>query len=360
MYEKMDALILSPDDTPREQIAYRLNKWDGEHSEHQACLENNCNTFKDGSLNFSPEVDIWIKRRDIYKQLVTINDRRRRGIQVDTGNFMRACENNQIKEPFSLTSDEITTCIAACERRLVELKPVAPLLRTEQIRNCLGEARRNGDKCRERCIRQIMANELSHKHWGGVRQSTKVQSRGALTAVKIRQGDEDLLFNTQAGVEQQGARKLMDRFKLGRTAPISAGQLFDDIGYLGDTTSIQAILEGTYEFPPEMDPHTRLLCEEAHRIFTLKTTDEISNFATEDYQSFGPTPMNSYNPAIPIFTSVTTRQLLATGISPLCRRRNCHWRPKLVFLLIGGVRLSLYCWRRNLATSTLTRCGLSA
>jgi hypothetical protein len=88
-------------------------------------------------------------------------------------------------------------------------------------------------------------------------------------------------------VEQQVARKLTDRFKLGRTAPISSSQLFDDIRYLGDTTSTCAILEGTYEFPPEMDPHTRLLCEEAYRIFTLKTTDEISNFVTtEDYQFF--------------------------------------------------------------------------
>lgn len=36
-----------------------------------------------------------------------------------------------------------------------------------------------------------------------------------------------------------------------------------------------------------MDPHTRFLCEEAHHIFILKTTDEISNFVTmEDYQFF--------------------------------------------------------------------------
>lgn len=149
------------------------------------------------------------------KQLESINDRRRRGVRVNTGNFMRACENNQIKEPFSLTSDEITTCIAACEQWLVELKPVAPLLRTEHMRNCLGEARRNGDKRRECRIRQIMANERSRKRWGGVRQSTKVRSGGAPIAIKIKQGDEDLLFDTQAGVEQQAARKLTDRFKLG-------------------------------------------------------------------------------------------------------------------------------------------------
>jgi hypothetical protein len=88
-------------------------------------------------------------------------------------------------------------------------------------------------------------------------------------------------------VEEQAARRLTDRFKLARDAPISQGKLFDDIGYLGDTTSTKAILEGTYEFPPEMDPHTRLLLEEAHRAFSLKSTEEISNFvSTEDFQYF--------------------------------------------------------------------------
>jgi hypothetical protein len=126
-------------------------------------------------------------------------------------------------------------------------------------------------------------------------------------AIKIKQGDENLLFETQAGVEQQVARKLTDRFKLGRTAPISSGQLFDDISYLGDTTSTRAILEGTYEFLPETNPHTRFLCEEAHRIFILKTTEEISNLVTtEDYQFFwSHADEFIQSAAIRIFTSVT-------------------------------------------------------
>jgi hypothetical protein len=36
-----------------------------------------------------------------------------------------------------------------------------------------------------------------------------------------------------------------------------------------------------------MDQHTRLLLEEAHRVFSLKSTEEISNFvSTEDFQYF--------------------------------------------------------------------------
>ena len=54
-----------------------------------------------------------------------------------------------------------------------------------------------------------------------------------------------------------------------------------------ETRPVPAILEGTYEYPPEMDDHTRLLCEEAHRIFSVKSTEEISNYVdSDDFQYF--------------------------------------------------------------------------
>jgi hypothetical protein len=81
--------------------------------------------------------------------------------------------------------------------------------------------------------------------------------------------------------------KLSNRFKLARDAPISKGQLFDDIGYLGDTACTKAILEGTYKFPPDMCPHTRLLCELAHEVFTQKSVEDIATFVqTSIYQYF--------------------------------------------------------------------------
>ena len=201
---------------------------------------------------------MWIKRKNLYTQLQSILDHRSRGVRVNRSNFLRACENNQITDPFALSWEEAETCIVACER-IAELHPVAPLLRDEHLRNCLGDARRNGNRPRQRFICQIMAGERSRRRWNVVKKSTKLQSGGAPTAIKIKQGEVDLLFDTWEGVEEQAARKLTDRFKLGRDAPISSGELFDDIGYLGDTTLTRAILEGSYEYPPEMCPHTWLL-----------------------------------------------------------------------------------------------------
>lgn len=287
MYEKMDALLTRPPETPREDLARSMNKWDSQHIEHQACAENNCNSFFDGTVEFSPEVNVWFKRKNIYTQLQSILRRRSQGKRANTSNFLRSCQHNGIVDPFSLSIEDAAVCIAACESRIKELTPIAPALRNEHMMACMSAARERGNRAHANRIRVSMNNERSRKRWSGVRRSTKPRSGGAPTAIKIKTDEEDLLFDTQSGVEQQASRKLTDRFKLARGAPISSGQLFDDVGYLGDSTSTRAILEGTYEFPPEMDPHTRMICEEAHRIFILKSTEEVCNFVTtDDYQFF--------------------------------------------------------------------------
>ncbi len=123
-------------------------------------------------------------------------------------------------------------------------------------------------------IRQIIRNEKLRKRWGGVKRATTPRRGGAPTSIRVQSDSGDQQFDTREEVEEQASRRLTSRFKLARDALICDQQLFDDFGYLGDTATTRAILEGTYEYPPEMDWHTRLLCEEAHRIFSLKSTEE--------------------------------------------------------------------------------------
>ena len=54
------------------------------------------------------------------------------------------------------------------------------------------------------------------------------------------------------------ADHLSDRFQLAYSAPCYRGQLFNDLGFMGDTKCAQQILKGTYEYPPD----TRHLEEE--------------------------------------------------------------------------------------------------
>ena len=80
---------------------------------------------------------------------------------------------------------------------------------------------------------------------------------------------------------------LSERFVTSQHAPLSSGQLLDDIGYLGATPAVKEILEGTYAYPPEMNHHTRLLLEEAACLFAKTAGDMISIFVTtKDFQDW--------------------------------------------------------------------------
>ena len=291
MFEKMESMILASEQPGycADDLAARMNSFDMEHTQQQYAAENQCNYFKNDFLEFSPEVNLWKRRKELYDQLLSINARKAAGKRVPTSHFVRSCRNNGIDAPFSLSTAEVEARLVACNQRLLDLRPVAPQLRTSHLRTCLSNAQAKGNERAVRRIKQIMRDERGRKRWKGVRRATTARRGGAPTAIRMQtpDGQPDAFYDSRAEVESNAARRLTDRFKLARDAPICEGPVFDDIGYLGNTRATRAILEGTYDFPPEMDTHTRLLLEEAHKVFSTKTAEEISTFVSvEDFQYF--------------------------------------------------------------------------
>ena len=77
---------------------------------------------------------------------------------------------------------------------------------------------------------------------------------------------------------------LSERFHLAFPAPCFKGRLFDDLGFIGDEHVVQQILEGTYDYPPDVDPATRLLFEEASRTYLALSREEVATYVTaEDF-----------------------------------------------------------------------------
>ena len=94
-------------------------------------------------------------------------------------------------------------------------------------------------------------------------------------------------FSTKSDVFYRVSKTLAKRFTLAFSAPSMSGELYDDIGFLGDTLAAQQILEGTYTFPADCDPATRLLLEEAARTYAFMSTEEIATYVTvEDFQYY--------------------------------------------------------------------------
>ncbi len=80
---------------------------------------------------------------------------------------------------------------------------------------------------------------------------------------------------------------LVEQFKSGLVAGCHRGTFFEDVGHLTDGPVVQQVLKGTYEYPPDLNPATRLLFEEAAAIYTTLSPTEIANHVTpEDFQQF--------------------------------------------------------------------------
>eukprot|EP00956_Cyclotella_meneghiniana_P035904 scaffold119318_cov42-Cyclotella_meneghiniana.AAC.1 len=109
MYSKMKSLQDNVGTVSPRQMSIAMNKWDRENAEHKLSSEEHCNQFKNDYIEFSPQTNLWIKRRDLYKQL-----RLELGKDVNVTHFARSCAVADIQEPFSLTDKEIGHRIEAC------------------------------------------------------------------------------------------------------------------------------------------------------------------------------------------------------------------------------------------------------
>ncbi len=80
---------------------------------------------------------------------------------------------------------------------------------------------------------------------------------------------------------------LSERFCLAYSKPCYQGQLFDDLGFMGDTECSQQILEGTYEYPPDTNIWTKKILQEAHHTFSRMFGTKIATtISTTDFQQY--------------------------------------------------------------------------
>ena len=81
---------------------------------------------------------------------------------------------------------------------------------------------------------------------------------------------------------------LSQQFRLPHSAPCYQGQLFDDLGFMGDIKCTQKILKGMYDYPPDTDKWTKKILQEAHFMFSQKMSGiEIATMITmEDFQNY--------------------------------------------------------------------------
>ena len=94
-------------------------------------------------------------------------------------------------------------------------------------------------------------------------------------------------YKTKEGVFEVVTPILLEWFQLALVAQCHQGTFFEDVSHLADGPVAQKILDGTYDYPPDLDPATRLLFEEALATYAALSLAKIAtNITPEDFQHF--------------------------------------------------------------------------
>jgi hypothetical protein len=78
------------------------------------------------------------------------------------------------------------------------------------------------------------------------------------------------------------SKTLVERFQSALVADCHRGTFFEDVGHLADDPAAQRILEGTYDYPPDLNPATRLLFEEAAITYPALSPTKVATYVTAD------------------------------------------------------------------------------
>ena len=257
---KMEQRLQSIQSLNGDEYSLAHNKWDYELGDYMRCAENTCSHYRDGTIDFSPTVGQWLRKRSVLKWILRWHD----GKVPDVRNLLRAAKRLHIDNPLSLGRHEIEARLVACITELYKLRTDAPALRTKHLKWRLSLAKTRQDEVAQKEIHRIIVNEARKRRQRNINRAIKDPKGRPVLHVDISTQTGSQTLETREEVEHHVQLTLQQRFSLGQRAPINHGSLLHDFGSLGNTDATQCLFRGEYVFPPTHDSYTRdFLCEAA-------------------------------------------------------------------------------------------------
>ena len=256
----------------------RMNVIDTELKQYMLHSERKCRKIKSGVIPFSPESEIWIRRRQTYYNLL----RRSLGNRCNTGNLLRAARRCGIQEPLNLSGEEIRQRIAVCDEQCTFFKDHGGLYRKRHLQQRAEAATAEGNDDVAKHILNMITRERQRDMWRRLKHSMAHQSGRSVGLVQVEQDTGNVVeYSTQEGIEHAIWSNIHQRrFFLAEEAPICQGQLRQDFGYLANTLAGQAVMDGEFTPMYKIDPATEELFSAIAFIRSIIPKDHISDIIT--------------------------------------------------------------------------------
>jgi hypothetical protein len=177
--------------------------------------------------------------------------------------------------------------IEIAHQKLSKFAKDAPALCRQHFLDLRKAADDRGDSACSIIILEILTREQERKKWCRINNTTRAPREGNPLAVRVQSGPIVTTYDTKTEVVGHTSDHLFECFQLAYSAPCYPGQLFNDLGFIGDTECSQQILEGTYEYPPNTNIWTKKNLQEAQHTFSRMSGAEItSTISTADFQQY--------------------------------------------------------------------------
>jgi hypothetical protein len=147
-----------------------------------------------------------------------------------------------------------------------DLRKQAKGLCKVHLRDCLIDTQTKRQHKRVAAIKQRCNQEESKQMRYLIKRTVKDPTNPSVLRVQRVVNGEVKDYIVQEDVEQAIQRECEICFTLTHSAPIMKSLLGNGLRYLSDKSLARSIIMGTYEFPSDLDPATRLVLEEINKL----------------------------------------------------------------------------------------------
>jgi hypothetical protein len=245
-------------------IRHKVEEIDLEAGQLMSNASRKCRKFKSGRICFCPELVLWIKMKQIYQSLLE----HLRGRPKNRGNLKHAARKRQIRTPFQLSGQKIRSCLTICESQIAYFREFGERYRKKHLLNRVDAAQQAGSDKAARQILNIIAREKQRTFWRRLKFACGKKNGGSPSTVQVKGLNvEEIEYTTQEGVQSAIFENIhQKRFYLAEEAPICNNYLREEFGYNATSSTAQAVLNSTHNYPEDFDKATKELCEECARI----------------------------------------------------------------------------------------------
>jgi hypothetical protein len=205
----------------------------------------------------------------------------------DPCNLIHDCLHSHHFDPRIISYSNVMIQIEITPKKLSELAKDAPALHCQHLLDLRKAMDDRGDAARSTIILEILTQEQERKKWRRINYTTRPPRGGNPLSVRVQSWPLVTTHDTKAAVVEHTSDHLSEHFHLTYSAPCYRGQLFDNLGSMGDTECLQQILEGAYDYPSNTDIWTKKILQEAQHTFSRMSGEEIAiTISTADFQQY--------------------------------------------------------------------------